>query len=111
MAPAPPLIGGSACGFPTLASTNIWKGKEKSGKAMTGLDAIMFLSLNQASIASCGRSPEIFFDLHGCSELVTADSGPAISAYLSMTSLKNWKRPRCDWISLTVVGSMQLTIK
>jgi hypothetical protein len=73
--------------------TNIWNGSEKSGNAMTGLDAMIFLSLYQASIASCGRSPDNFCDLHGCSRLVTAESGPAINAYLSMTSLKNWNNP------------------
>ena len=80
IAPTPPLIGGSACGLPTLASTNIWNGNEKSGNAITGLEAIMPLSLYHASIAFWGRSPESLYDLQLCSWLVTADNGPAINA-------------------------------
>ena len=69
-------------------------------------EAIFPLNLYHASLASFGRSPDNFFDFHGCSELVTAVNGPAIIAYLSITSAKNWKRPKCDWISLIVVGSV-----
>ena len=47
----PPLIGGSACGFPTLASTNNWNGSEKSGNAITGLEAMIFRNLYHESVA------------------------------------------------------------
>ena len=56
---------------------------------MTGLEAMIFLNLYHESIASCGKSPDNLYDLHGCSGLVTDDNGPAMSAYLSMSSLKN----------------------
>ena len=80
IAPTPPLTCGSACGCPTLASTNNWKGKAKSGNAITGLDAIIFRNLYQESDAALGKSPVSLYDLHGWSGLVTFDKGPAIIA-------------------------------